>query len=42
MVPPGGPPNTSRAAGGQQKSRRYGFFSFNDLRQHIPQKVEKS
>jgi hypothetical protein len=27
---------------GRQKSRRGGFFSFHDLRQHIPQKVEKS
>jgi hypothetical protein len=27
---------------GRQKSRRYGFFSFHDLRQRIPQKVEKS
>ena len=27
---------------GRQKSRRYGFFSFHDLRQPIPQKVEKS
>jgi hypothetical protein len=25
---------------GRQKSRRYGFFSFHDLRQFIPQKVE--
>jgi hypothetical protein len=27
---------------GRQKSRRYEFFSFHDLRQPIPQKVEKS
>jgi len=27
---------------GRQKSRRGGFFSFHDLWQHIPQKVEKS
>ena len=27
---------------GRQKSRRSGFFSFHDLRQRVPQKVEKS
>jgi hypothetical protein len=34
------PPGVHRR--GRQKSRRYGFFSFHDLRQRIPQKVEKS
>jgi hypothetical protein len=34
--------HTTSRRRGRQKSRRYGFFSFHDLRQRIPQKVEKS